>query len=270
MSNLNTCLYEGTVMHHRLSPAKHKFRYRVFSTLIDLDELPWLNKLRLFSVNRFNLFSFHEADHGVGCGQLAGQIRQLLIQRGYANATSSIKLLCYPRILGYTFNPLSVYFCYNRDNQLKVILYEVSNTFGSRHTYLLEALDEGSSISHSCEKRMYVSPFMEMETAYSFRISPPDRAVIVDIQQHSLEANDKPSKPIFHAVLQGNKQDISDRSLLSVFSRFPLMTLKVTGAIHWEALRLWRKKLKIQPRSKEQTRTISWLDRNGVSHYESI
>ena len=140
MADLRSSLYEGIVMHHRFMPQKHRFIYRVFSLCLNLDELESLDQQRrLFSLNRFNLFSFHEKDHGRGTGKLRNQITEILVERGYDSATAHIRLLCYPRILGYTFNPLSVYFCYNSNAELEVILYEVSNTFGQRHTYLLTA-----------------------------------------------------------------------------------------------------------------------------------
>ena len=148
MAELNSAVFAGVVMHHRFIPKRHRFIYRVFSFCLDLDELPQLNKrFRFFAINRFNLFSFHEKDHGRGDGQLRQEITDLLTSRGYATATARIELLCYPRILGYTFNPLSVYFCYNQDNGLEVILYEVSNTFGQRHSYLLALFSFSITIS---------------------------------------------------------------------------------------------------------------------------
>jgi len=270
MVDLNSCIYQGHVMHHRFSPAKHRFIYRVFSCCIDLDELPWLDQLKLFSLNSFNLFSFHEKDYGSGRedGNLVGYIRSLLIKRGYPNATHRIKLLCYPRIFGYAFNPLSVYFCYNAEEKLEVILYEVSNTFGSRHTYLLPAGDSIDVVRHGCNKKLYVSPFMPMDTAYSFRIQPPTKKVAVCIRQSNSNAVD--SHPILHATFTGSHSTLNDLSLLKMLIKYPLMTLKVMGGIHWEALKLWRKKLKIQPRDKNRTLSISWQDKSGVSHHESL
>lgn len=270
MAELNSCIYEGAVMHHRLNPVRHRFIYRVFSSLIDLDELPQLDNLRLFSVNRFNLFSFHEHDHGSHQHSLAEQIRSLLATRGYEEAGHSIRLLCYPRILGYAFNPLSIYFCYNAEEELKVILYEVSNTFGSRHTYLLEVENPSQLVRHGCEKKMYVSPFMPMETDYSFRIRPPGQQVSVLIRQSEHDESQGTKQPLLNAAFNGKKIALSSRSLLTMFCKYPLMTLKVIAGIHWEALKLWRKKLKIQPREKNVTHTISWQDKHGAVHNESL
>lgn len=270
MAELNSCLYKGVVMHHRFRPTKNRFIYRVFSACLDLDELPRLNKLGFFSINRFNLFSFHEKDHGSGTGNLPDNIRSLLTERGFASATHNIRLLCYPRILGYTFNPLSTYFCYNSNAELEVILYEVSNTFGSRHTYILEAKPDTEQVRHRCEKLMYVSPFMPMQTAYSFRIQPPDKRVAVCIRQTERADAETETQPILHATFTGKYCALNDRSLLGVFFTYPLMTLKVMVGIHWEALKLWRKKLTVQPRDTGKIHSISWQDKSGVSHYESL
>lgn len=275
MAESQSSIYAGHVMHHRMHPVKHRFIYRVFSCCLDLDELPQLDRLKLFSVNRFNLFSFHEKDHGLKQGQLAQHIRNLLSDRGYQSATWRIKLLCYPRILGYAFNPLSVYFCYNAQDELEVILYEVSNTFGSQHTYLLEADPQAEVVRHGCQKQMYVSPFMPMATAYHFRIKPPAEQVAVYIRQteRSLQTDKQgaiTNQPILHATFSGQHRALSDYTLLKMFLKYPLMTLKVIAGIHWEALKLWRKKLRIQPRENTTTRTISWQDKTGAKHYESL
>ena len=268
MVNLRSCLYQGVVMHHRFRPVKNRFIYRVFSLCVDLDELPLLNKLKWLSINGFNLFSFNEKDHGSGRGSLADDIRQCLTDKGYARATHRIQLLCYPRILGYPFNPLSAYFCYNERDELDVILYDGTNTFGSRHTYLFEAHSQDKQIRHACTKAMYVSPFMPMDTTYAFRIHPPAERIAVCIRQ--TEQVEQKKHPILHATFTGTQHPLTDRSLLNVFIRYPLMTLKVIAGIHWEALKLWRKKLKLQPRDTHKNHSISWQDKNGVTHYESL
>ncbi|MBQ0783708.1 MAG: DUF1365 domain-containing protein [Amphritea sp.] len=270
MDEFNSAVYTGVVMHHRFTPKQHRFIYRVFSLCLDLDELPDLHKkFRLFSRSRFSLFSFRESDHGRGDGQLRKEITGLLSERGYASATSRIELLCYPRILGYSFNPLSVYFCYNHKNEPEVILYEVSNTFGQRHCYLLVNDKPAEKIvRHNCHKLMYVSPFMPMDTAYSFRILPPKESVSVCIRQSRKE--DEKEVPILNATFTGQRLEISDPGLLKLFFTHPLMTLKVIGAIHWEALRLLIKGLKLQPRNTSKSYSISWSDRHGESHYENL
>ena len=270
MPELNSCLYTGHVTHHRFKPVDHRFVYRVFSSLIDLDELSALDRFKLFSVNRFNLFSFNEKDHGRGKGDLVAYIRSLLNKQQREDATHRIQLLCYPRILGYAFNPLSVYFCYDLQGDLSVILYEVSNTFGSRHIYLIDVEKGSTLIDQHCEKQMYVSPFMPMNTDYSFHIHPPKNQVSVFIQLSDHQAGANDTQPLLNASFNGKRQEICDQALFSMFCKYPLMTVKVIAGIHWEALKLWRKKLKIQPREKHVTHTISWKDKNGAMHYESL
>lgn len=273
MSELNSSIYTGLVMHHRFKPKKHRFIYRVFSLCVDLDELSTLDKkLKLFSINRFNLFSFHEKDHGRSDRNLKKHIREILCDHGYGEATAKIKLLCYPRILGYVFNPLSVYFCYNQQQQLNVILYEVSNTFGRRHTYILPVKDTQSSAARQhCLKRMYVSPFMPMETYYSFRIQPPRKKISVCIRQGHHKGLHGRSGTILNALFTGNKQVLSDTQLFKLFLCYPLMTFKVIAAIHWEAIRLWFKGLRPQPRDTNEPKySLSWDDKNGVAQYETL
>lgn len=276
MSTLNSCLYKGEVMHHRFQPKVHSFKYRVFSLCLDLDELHQVNQLKLLSVNRFNLFSFHEKQHGSGDGNLALYVRQLLIERGYQHATANIKLLCYPKILGFTFNPLSTYFCYDSNGHLEVILYEVSNTFGARHTYLF-AIDNKHSKRqtqrHECDKKMYVSPFMPMQTRYFFRTLAPKKRVAICIRQlaNPQQVSDKiDQSAILEATFVGRQETLNDRALMRAFIEYPLMTLKVICAIHWEALKLFSKKLSLQPRQQKNNASISWKDKTGVSHYEQL
>lgn len=156
----NSALYAGSVMHQRLRPARHRLRYRVFSLRVDLDELPDLaRRLRLFLFNRFNLFSLHERDHGAGAARgLRAHVDAQLHAAGLATG-GAVRLLCMPRILGHVFNPLSVYFCHRPDGSLQAPLYEVNNTFGERHSYLIEvdpALREGTTIVQSCAKGFHV------------------------------------------------------------------------------------------------------------------
>ncbi|TNE80643.1 MAG: DUF1365 domain-containing protein [Gammaproteobacteria bacterium] len=272
--SLNSSVYCGHVLHHRWQPRRHRFVYRVFSLLLDLDELPTLQqRLRWLSINRFNLFSFYEKDHGAGKPGLKNHICQLLKTRGYPEACAQIQLLCYPRILGYVFNPLSVYFCYDQQQQLRVIIYEVTNTFGQRHRYLLpvEASRTGSWVKQQTDKRMYVSPFMPMASRYRFRILPPHgEHLAVCIHQEQTGDGDTEMHKLF-ASFTGTKWPLTNGSLLSLFIRYPLMTLKVIGGIHWEALRLWSKRLKLQPRHEHQdAAAISWRDQRGDMHHEKF
>lgn len=242
MRQFASALYYGAVLHRRTRPARHRLRYRVFSMLIDLDELPLLDRsLRFFSYNRFNIFSFQDRDHGSGERRpLRAHIEAVLKRHGIDIDGGAIRLLCMPRILGYVFNPLSVYFCYGHDGKLVAILYEVSNTFGERHNYLIEARgNTGQTISQTSKKNFHVSPFLPLDLQYRFRIAPPAGTTAVSVHVH-----DKAGL-ILSASLSGERMELTNRALYRTFMLYPLLTLKVVGGIHWEALKLWRKGVKV-------------------------
>ena len=181
---VESCLYFGAVMHQRLRPRRHRLDYRVFAFYVDLDELPALDRrLRWFSHNRFNLLSLRETDHGDGQGDLRGWVGRELAQAGIDLAGGRVGLLCYPRLFGYAFNPLAVYFCFDRDGALAAVLAEVNNTFGDRHCYLARApRDGGSTLRHACAKALYVSPFIGMDARYQFRVRPPAERLALAIE----------------------------------------------------------------------------------------
>ena len=227
-----SCLYTGTVMHRRFRPRAHRLNYRVFWTLIDLDELPHLSaRLRLFSLEGFNLFGLQTADHGDGSSHpLRQQVEAHLAAADIALDGGAIRLLCMPRLLGFVFNPISVYYCYHRDGTLKAMIYEVHNTFGQRHSYLIP-VDAGAAepLEQRCLKAFYVSPFMDMDIAYHFRVQPPSERVTLVIEGADAQG------PVLIASLAGSRQALTDAALLRAFVSFPLMTLKVVAGIHWEA-----------------------------------
>jgi uncharacterized protein len=240
-----SCLYFGRVVHLRLRPVRHALSYRVFSLFLDLDELSdAARRLKLFSLNRFNVFSFYERDHGPRSEQpLKPYVEAQLARAGIALEGGTIRLLCFPRVLGYVFNPLSIYFCHHRDGALSAVLYEVSNTFGEHHSYLIPVRPATEPfVRQSCAKEFYVSPFMEMDCRYEFRLAPPDARLAVTIRQSDRQG------PILDASLDGTRAALSDANLVRAFCRYPLMTLKVIAGIHWEAIRLWRKGVRILPR----------------------
>lgn len=232
---MNSALYAGKVVHARLRPKRHRLNYRVFSLLLDLDELGELSRrLRLFSHNSPAVFSFHDRDHGDGSGDLRGWVAAQLGAAGVTLAAPKITMLCYPRIFGYVFNPLTVWFC--RDGgDLRAILYEVHNTFGERRTYVIRVAPGLNRVEQSCSKELYVSPFVPMDCAYRFLIEPPDDKVLVAIDESD------PQGLLLKASFSGSRQPLTDGTLLRALFAYPLMTLKVTAAIHWEALKLWAK-----------------------------
>ncbi len=244
MTGFASSLYFGRVTHQRMRPKRHFLAYWLFMMLVDIDELPRLGgALRLFSYNRFGLVSFYDRDHGAGDGEnLRSYVERYLAEAGIAADGGPIRLLCLPRILGYVFNPISVYFCYRSIGGLSAILYEVSNTFGQRHTYLIPVRGEEGPVTQSCEKRLYVSPFMEMAMRYDFRVIPPAQSVSITVN-----AGD-PDGLLIATCFAGRRTVLSDRTLARTLAAYPLLTLKVIAGIHWEALLLLLKGLRLTRR----------------------
>ena len=242
---MESCIYKGFITHRRFTPLRHFFSYKTFSILFDLDELEELNKkISFFSLNGFNLFSFYNKDHGERDGSdLKKWAQETFRKYNLSFKISKIKLLCFPRIFGYVFNPLSVFYCYE-GKELKAILYEVKNTFNEQHTYIFLVDGKSKIISQNCNKKFYVSPFKEMETFYNFRLSDPDENLKILIKQtNSLK------EKVLVACQVGKKQALSTRELLINFFTHPLMTFKIITAIHFEALRLWKKGAIFQKRN---------------------
>ena len=257
---LDSSLYVGSVMHRWLYPRVHQFRYRAFWFLLDLDELDKLSgRLRWFSHNRANLFSLHDADHGDGSATpLRAQVEIKLREAGVKLTGGSIRLLCMPRTLGYCFNPLSVYFCCHADGDPVALVYQVHNTFGERHSYVIPAKQGNGELCQRCRKALYVSPFLDMNMRYDFRVSGPDERISVGIRASTSEG------PALNAVLTGERKDLTDRNLVRAFVAIPAITLKVIAAIHWEALRLWLKGLRVRPRPAPPERAATVVTANSA------
>ena len=245
---MTSAIYNGTVIHKRFKPKLHFFKYKVFSLLIDLSELNILDKnISFFSYNKFNLISFFDKDHGDRDGtSLVEWVKKNLNENKINNQNIKIKLLCYPRILGYVFNPLSVFYIYNNKDELISILYEVKNTFGEQHTYIFK-VENDNLLQHNCEKKFHVSPFIEMNCNYFFRILKPSEKISVIIDQYQL--NEK----LLYASQDGTRVDFTSSELIKSYLKHPLMTFKIILAIHFEAFKLWvkgikfiKKKLKIK------------------------
>ena len=250
-------LYVGNVMHARLKPMGHRFSYRVMSLLIDLDRLGEADaQSKLFGVNRAALYSFRESDHGDRDGSsLRACVQRAAAAKGIDLTGGRVLLLCYPRLLGYTFNPLSVYFCYRANGELALLIYEVRNTFGDIHSYVMpvqqgEASNAG--VRQTQDKLFYVSPFIEMAMRYHFRVSPPDDVVKVRILETDGDG------PLLAATFIGDRRPLNGPTLAAMFAALPLVTFKIMAAIHWEALRLWLKGAKLVPRSSGEMREGSF------------
>ena len=241
-------LYVGDVMHQRMKPVGHRFRYRVYSLLIDLDRLDEAAGLsRLFSVNKANVMAFHEADHLRGADQtsLRAHIDDLLQRAGLPKRAARIELACYPRIFGQVFNPLSVFYAYDAHGAAVAMVYQVRNTFGESHTYAcrIEAGDiSPAGIRQSRTKLFYVSPFIELDMRYNFRMNLPGES----IKWRILETDQ--SGPLLAATYHGARRALSTRSIVACLLQIPLLTWKIVGGIHYEALKLWLKGMRYVPR----------------------
>lgn len=260
MKEMQSSLYSGHVMHLRHRPRRHLLRYGIYSLLLDLDELPSLdNSLRLFSINRFNLFCFHEADHGAGTPNgLREWVREQLHDAGL-DADGTILLLTMPRILGYVFNPLSVYFCHDRQGRLRAILYEVNSTFGERHSYLLEVApdqQDGARVRQHCGKVLHVSPFISLDMDYHFHVQAPQPGR--DALSLAIGVHDSDGR-LLATRLRATRNRLDDATLLRLFVSHPLLTLKVIAGIHWEALKLWLKGTPIHTRPAPASASITIL-----------
>ena len=236
---MTSSIYNGTVIHKRFKPKLHFFKYRVFSLLIDLSDLNNLGKdITFFSYNHFNLISFFDKDHGERDGSsLIEWVKKYLDENDINSKDIRIKLLCYPRILGYVFNPLSVFFVYDNNKNLISILYEVKNTFGEQHTYIFK-IENDHLLQHNCSKKFHVSPFIEMNCNYFFRILKPSEKISVVIDQYQLD------EKILFASQDGKRVDFNSKELLKSYIKHPLMTFKIISAIHFEAFKLWLKGIK--------------------------
>jgi DUF1365 family protein len=247
---MSSALYSGVVVHERFKPRGHKLRYALAQILFDLDAMP---AARFFSRNRFNLVSFHDRDHLDGTvTPLRRQVEQALASAGLMPDGGPIRLLCMPRVLGHAFNPISVFFCYRRDETLMALLYEVNNTFGQRHSYLIPVEDpSATTIRQHCAKAFYVSPFMPMDIDYSFRVVPPAETIAVVVHGESAEGR------VITASFAGRRKAISDRTLVAMLFRHGMLSLKVLAAIHLEAAKLWLKGLHVQPRPPAPAHAIT-------------
>lgn len=246
---MNSALYRGEVTHRRFRPREHRLRYRVFWLLLDLAELDAIDdRCRLLSRNRFNLLSFHDSDYGDGSRTgLRDQIKALLLREGVEIEGGAVRILTMPRVLGYAFNPISVYYCHAIDGRLAAMIYEVTSTFGERHAYVLPvAPDARSMIRQGARKALHVSPFMGMDMRYAFRGHAPAQTLDLAIDGADSEGL------LIVAAMTGQRRALSDRAILVAALSIPLMTLKVVVAIHWEALKLWLKGVRLHPAPSRQ------------------
>lgn len=249
---MNSCFYECDVFHRRLRPKQHEFLYRVFYFCIDLDELDAVRQtLKIFGVNRPNLYSLWDQDHfqyGPGTRPIADNVREFLERSGCPlDAGGSIRMLCFPRMLGYVFNPVTIYFCYRADGTPHASVAEVGNTFRELKPYLVPCTPDGKSdFEVRVRKEYYVSPFSPVDLDFHFRFHLPDEKLRIYVDDYDAEGK------VLVSTLTGNRRDMTFANLLRFTAKFPFITLKVIFLIHWHAFRLWLKRV---PFFWKETRT---------------
>jgi DUF1365 family protein len=244
-------------MHVRFKPKRHRFRYRIASLLLDLDELPDLNdRLRFFSVDRPNLFAFYNRDHGPRDGSpVKPWVEAAFARAGRPIPGGRVLALCLPRTLGYAFDPLTVYWGYRSDSRLAGVLYEVKNTFGDQHAYMVPApIDHrpGTPLIQAADKRFHVSPFFDRSGGYRFRIDEPGDRLRVMIRLVGDDGQDR-----LIATQTAERRELGDAALLRTLAVHPANTIKVIAGIHWEALRLWLKGATFHRRPEPPAEAIS-------------
>ena len=244
----DAAIYAGHVVHKRLRPVPHALDYKVFSFLVDVDALAAVaGRLRWLSHNRFNVFSVHDTDHGPGDGTPLREIAVACLRDADRQSEGRrIQLLAYPRMFGYVFNPLSVFYVYAPGGALETIIYEVNNTFGERKSYVVAAgaLQQGDVFAQSAPKEMYVSPFTSGQGGYGFRVTDPGAEALVAVLLSDHDG------ALLKTHFRGTREAMTDRHLLGLLFRYPLLTLKVIVAIHYEALKLWLKGVPLTGRHK--------------------
>lgn len=259
MSSLASCIYEGAVVHKRLTPRRHALAYRVFALCLDVDEIDRIDRsLRFFSRGGRNLVGLFDADFGEpGQDPVGAKARRLLDRSGLGGFGARIELVCYPRLLGFVFNPLSVYFCRDATGRVGAMIYEVSNTFGERKSYVIPVAGDGCAIAQDCAKDMYVSPFTAASGHYAFHCVPPADRIVIGVNFREA------GRPVLKTHFRGERRPLTDTAIVALMVRYPLMTLKVFGAIHLEAARLWAKGVPIVPRHVSPAYSATLIDRSS-------
>ncbi len=267
ISNFTSAIYTAKVMHHRLAPKKHSFWYNVYMFYVDLDEIDQLEKkLRWFSKNRFNLFSFRDAEHlqlpknnADKSKDTRQHLETYLIENGIDGSSLKIRLLTNFNVLGYNFNPVSFYYCFNQEEQPVCCVAEISNTYREMKLFFFGKEElSGDTFKKMTAKYFYVSPFIDHDDIFDFSLKIPGEALAIRIDDL-----DKKGNKFFISTLVGERKVLSDANLWRFFLKIPLIPLQIMGMIHWQAFKLWLKKIPFHPKAENPE-----LQRNVYKPYK--
>ncbi len=235
-------LYLGSITHIRKKPKSHRFLYRAFFIHANLKYFENIKKYSfLFNYNKPSVFSFYDIDHGLRDGSSTYKWFISLLEQQGISFDGNIYVSCFPRVFGYVFNPITIYFYYNKNRLLEAIVYEVKNTFGEQHCYFIKVNSISNTLNHTCKKKMIVSPFNPIDHKYEFKLIVPDEKFFIRIDE--LEEEEK----ILTAYFEGKRKNLTVFNLVTCIFLYPLMTIKVIFAIHYEALRLFLKGIPVSP-----------------------
>ncbi len=252
---MKSCIYEGRVSHTRVQPVRHRFDYRIFMMYVDLDELPQLFEKHWFWSASNSALATFKRDRHMGDGDLQEDVRDLVAEKLGTRPTGPIRLLTNFSYFGYWFSPVSFYYCFANDGEtVEAVVVEVNNTpWGEQHCYVETCTNSEAKPDlwrFSVLKEMHVSPFMPMDVNYKWVLTQPSAAVSVFM------ANEISGGTAFKAMLNLQRKEITSSSLAGVLCRYPFQTTRTIFAIHWQALRLWLKRVPIYPHPEKSASMV--------------